>query len=98
MISEGVRQKIVIVRALVGEPKVILFDDANANFDFKNDQLLLDLIKKYSVNTTLIIISHRPSYLRICDRVFDFTDGTLVPAQPWQPEATNKNVSQAFSA
>lgn len=36
-LSEGVRQKIVMVRSLVGHPKVMLFDDANANFDIKND-------------------------------------------------------------
>ncbi|MET0047936.1 MAG: ABC transporter transmembrane domain-containing protein [Sedimenticola sp.] len=76
-LSEGVRQKIVIVRSLVGHPQVIMFDDANANFDIKNDVKLMDLVKKLKGDRTMVIVSHRPSFLRICDRQFELTDGVL---------------------
>ncbi|MET0094787.1 MAG: hypothetical protein ABW120_14700, partial [Sedimenticola sp.] len=76
-LSEGVRQKIVIVRSLVGHPQVIMFDDANANFDIKNDAKLMDLVKKLKGDRTMVIVSHRPSFLRICDRQFELTDGVL---------------------
>ena len=85
-ISEGVRQKIVIVRALVGNPKVVLFDDANANFDFKNDNLLLELMKSYRPHTTIVIVSHRPAYLRLCNRVFELNDGCLTPTDAYKPQ------------
>lgn len=78
-LSEGVRQKIIIVRALVGNPHIILFDDANANFDIKNDAKLLKLIKRYKGKRTLVIVSHRPSFLRLCDRQFLLQDGELRP-------------------
>ncbi len=78
-LPEGVRQKIIIVRALVGNPHIILFDDANANFDIKNDAKLLKLIQKYKGNRTLVIVSHRPSFLRLCDRQFTLDDGRLLP-------------------
>jgi len=76
-LSEGVRQKIIMVRSLVGHPKIILFDDANANFDIKNDGKLLNVIKKMKGDRTMIIVTHRPSFLRICDRQYQLTDGRL---------------------
>jgi len=69
-LSEGVRQKVIMVRSLVGHPKIILFDDANANFDLKNDGRLLSFISSMRGKRTIIIVSHRPSYLRLCDRNF----------------------------
>jgi ATP-binding cassette subfamily C protein LapB len=76
-LSEGVRQKIVMVRSLIGHPKVILFDDANANFDIKNDAKLMELIKRMKGERTLVIVSHRPSFLRLCDRQFELHNGQL---------------------
>ncbi|ODB83012.1 hypothetical protein A3194_16045 [Candidatus Thiodiazotropha endoloripes] len=76
-LSEGVRQKIVMVRSLIGHPNIILFDDANANFDIKNDAKLMALIKKMKGSRSLVIVSHRPSFLRICDKQFELRDGQL---------------------
>jgi ATP-binding cassette, subfamily C, bacterial LapB len=77
-LSEGVRQKIVMVRSLIGHPKIILFDDANANFDIKNDAKLMALIKRMKGDRTLVIVSHRPSFLRICDQQYELRDGSLL--------------------
>jgi ATP-binding cassette subfamily C protein LapB len=78
-LSEGVKQKIIIVRSLVGNPKIVLFDDANANFDVKNDKKLVELIKSMRGDRTMVIVSHRPSILRFCDRVFELENGQLGP-------------------
>jgi len=75
--SEGVRQKIVMVRSLVGSPSVILFDDASANFDIKNDRRLFDVLKQFKGKHTMVIISHRPGFLRLCDHQFELSDGKL---------------------
>ncbi len=77
-LPEGVRQKIIIVRSLVGHPQLMLFDDANANFDIHNDQLLLRLIKRFKGRRTMIIVTHRPAYMRICDRQLELKDGQLI--------------------
>ena len=66
-----------MVRSLVGHPKIILFDDANANFDIKNDGRLLNVIKKMRGSRTMIIVTHRPSFLRICDRQYILKEGHL---------------------
>lgn len=76
-LPEGVRQKIIMVRSLVGLPRVVLFDDANANFDIKNDNRLQRLITHLKGRHTLVIVSHRPSFLRLCDRQFELRDGQL---------------------
>lgn len=78
ILSEGVRQKIIMVRSLVGHPSIMLFDDANANFDIKNDQLLLEMLKVLKGDRTMVIVSHRPSFLRLCDRQFQLREGRLV--------------------
>lgn len=83
-LSEGVRQKIIMVRSLVGHPKIMLFDDANANFDIKNDTRLHHVIERFKQEKTLVIVSHRPSFLRLCNRHFKIENKTLV-------EITNDN-------
>ncbi|MDX1734654.1 MAG: ATP-binding cassette domain-containing protein, partial [Halioglobus sp.] len=91
-LSEGVKQKIIIVRSLVGNPSIILFDDANANFDIKNDKKLVELISDLRGERTMILVSHRPSFLRICDRRYDLAGGVLVPADETSGAPAPSNV------
>ena len=86
-LSEGVRQKIIMVRSLVGHPKIMLFDDANANFDIKNDSRLYKVIEQFKQEKTLVIVSHRPSFLRLCNRHFKLQDKKLI-------ETTNDTFTQ----
>lgn len=76
-LSEGVRQKIIMVRSLVGYPKIILFDDANANFDIKNDNRLMNFMSALRDQRTMVIVSHRPSFLKLCHRVYLINDHKL---------------------
>ena len=95
-LPEGVRQKIIIVRSLLGHPQVMLFDDANANFDIHNDQLLLRLIKRFKGRRTMVIVTHRPTYMRLCDRQLELKDGHLsdISGQFVQPSFTTVNLGQ----
>lgn len=77
-LSEGVRQKIIMVRSLVGHPKIMLFDDANANFDIRNDARLHKVIEQFKQDKTLIIVSHRPSFLSLCNRHFKLSNKRLI--------------------
>jgi len=77
-LSEGVRQKIIMVRSLVGHPKIMLFDDANANFDIRNDARLHNVIEEFKKDKTLIIVSHRPSFLNLCERHFKIVNKHLI--------------------
>ncbi len=81
-IPAGVRQQIILVRSMIGDalygkPKLLLFDDANSCLDFGNESRLHDYLKENCNNLTMIIISHRPSLLAICDRHFELANGVL---------------------
>ncbi len=79
-LPEGVKQKIIMVRSMIGHPKIVLFDDANANFDVKNDKRLVEVIKLMQrQKRTIVIVSHRPSFLRLCDKQYNLVNGQLMP-------------------
>lgn len=76
----GVRQKIAIVRALATDPPIILFDEANSNFDQEGDQQLVTLLERLRHSKTIIMVSHRPSLQRMADRRLVLAGGRLVDA------------------
>ena len=85
-IPAGVRQQIILVRSMIGdvlhgEPKILLFDDANSCLDFGNEARLHKYLSENHEGLTMIIISHRPSLLAICDRHFELAEGILKPMQ-----------------
>ena len=76
-IPAGFRQRLAIVRALAGNKKIILFDDANSGLDHHNDVRLINMLGRKKKDHSMIIISHRPSLLRMCDRLYKLEDGVL---------------------
>ena len=76
-LPNGVRQRIVMVRALVDDPPIILFDDANAMLDQQSDRMLRDYLIRFKGDRTMVIISHRPSFLSMCDVCHCIAGGKL---------------------
>jgi len=77
-VSGGIRQRIAIARALARDPRILLFDEANAHLDGASDILVRDVLTALRGKTTLVIVSHRPSLLRVADDIYDVRDGGLV--------------------
>jgi ATP-binding cassette subfamily C protein LapB len=75
----GVKQRITIARALALNPDapLILFDEANSTLDRQSDDMLKDVLSDYCGRATMVLISHRPSILKLADRVFVLGDGAL---------------------
>ncbi len=73
ILSAGVRQRISIVRALAARPKLMLFDEANSAFDFRTDDKLRDLLETMRGSVSMLLVSHRPSLIRMADRVCEIT-------------------------
>lgn len=64
----GYRQRISIVRALSGQPRVILFDDATSTMDSEGDSLVLRYLQSVVGRVTIVMISQRPSYKRLATK------------------------------
>ncbi|CCQ72475.1 peptidase domain-containing ABC transporter [Magnetospira sp. QH-2] len=85
-LPRGIKQRVAIVRALVNDPKAVLFDEANTAMDSNGDMRLRAYLEQIKGRVTLIIVSSRPSLLNLGDRRFDLTDGQLIERQAEPPQ------------
>ena len=76
----GVRQLIAIARGLLDDRRVVLFDEANTLLDHSSDEQLRRRLAQMKGTSTMVLISFRPSILKLADRVFDLSDGKLNPS------------------
>ena len=76
-VSGGVRQRITTVRALVDDPKIILFDEGNMALDTQSNKLLLALLAKRKPTSTMILVTHNPDYINLADRHYAMVEGVL---------------------
>ncbi|MBK1619617.1 hypothetical protein CKO42_14445 [Lamprobacter modestohalophilus] len=82
ILSGGTRQLIGVVRALVHEPDVILFDEANVFLDMDTDQTVRRYLEANRQQRTIVMVTHRPSYLVLADQIYHFANGALVEGAP----------------
>jgi len=78
----GVRQRIAIIRALVENPRIILFEEANNGLDRNSNEQLLGLLAELKGRSTIILVSYQPSVLRLADRMFELQGGKLIERPP----------------
>jgi ATP-binding cassette subfamily B protein len=76
-LPQGVRQIISLARALMADPDVILLDESNLSLDMKADQQLREVLEKRKGKATMVMVTHRPSYLAMADRIFNLKNGKL---------------------
>ena len=72
-LSEGQMQRIAIARAIFSESPILLLDEATSALDADTEKLLLKNLRSMT-DKTVVIVTHRPAALEICDRVIDFTN------------------------
>lgn len=77
-VSGGERQRIGIARALIKDPKILIFDEATSALDSINEKLIHDAINKSAEGRTTIIIAHRLSTVMDADIIFVVADGKIV--------------------
>ena len=73
----GYRQRIAIVRALSNQPNIILFDDATSVMDSDGDATFLKFMEAIRGKVTVVLVSQRPSFLRLADRTLFLENGNL---------------------
>tara|TARA_X000000950_G_C13916078_1_gene661082 strand:+ start:510 stop:2276 length:1767 start_codon:yes stop_codon:yes gene_type:complete len=76
-LSGGQRQRIGIARSIYNDPEILLFDEATSSLDSETEMQILDEIFKIKKNKTVIIISHKHSTLKNCDKIYKLSEGNL---------------------
>jgi ATP-binding cassette subfamily C protein len=76
-LSGGERQRISIARALYRNPEVLIFDEATSALDTETEERLMETIHAVSKDRTVIMIAHRLSTLKDCDRVVVMESGQV---------------------
>ncbi len=77
-LSGGQRQRIAIARALVTNPRILIFDEATSALDYESERIIHDNMKDIAKGRTVLIIAHRLSTVRGADRIFTLERGRLV--------------------
>jgi subfamily B ATP-binding cassette protein HlyB/CyaB len=77
-LSGGQRQRIAIARALVTNPRILIFDEATSALDYESEQAVQENMAAITSGRTVIIIAHRLSALRHVDRVVVIDQGGIV--------------------
>ena len=86
-LSGGEQQRVVLARALVGMPKVLLADEPTGNLDFRTGESIMNLLAQLhtSHNLTSVFVTHNLSFANRCDRVLELNKGSLcIPTEDWQ--------------
>ena len=81
-LSGGQRQSVAIARAVVGDPQILLFDELTSAMDNQTESTVVDRIREFSKNKTMIISTHRASLLSLVDRIVVMDDGRVIADGP----------------
>ena len=75
-LSGGQAQRIAIARALYNNPEVLILDEATNSLDLNLEENILGTLK--SLKKTLIVVSHRLSTLKFCNKVYKLNNKSMV--------------------
>lgn len=76
-LSGGQQQRLIIARALVEDPDVLILDEPTSSLDVRSESLIRASLDELRSQMTVVIIAHRLSTLDICDRLMVIQDGEL---------------------
>lgn len=77
-LSGGQKQRVSIARAIIKNPKILIFDDCLSAVDTETEERILSNLEKVSTNKTTIIISHRVSSAKNADKIIVLDDGQII--------------------
>lgn len=90
-LSGGQKQRISIARAILKEPKVLIFDDALSAVDTKTEEAILKELRQIMKQRTSILISHRISTVKHADHILYLEAGEIIEQGTHDELLSNKN-------
>ena len=81
-LSGGQRQRLLIARALVTRPKILIFDEATSALDNRTQQIVSESLERMQV--TRIVVAHRLSTIREANRIYVLQSGSVVQCGTYQ--------------
>jgi subfamily B ATP-binding cassette protein HlyB/CyaB len=77
-LSGGQRQRIAIARALITDPRILIFDEATSALDYESERIIQQNMKQIASGRTVVVIAHRLSTVRNSDRIITIERGRIV--------------------
>lgn len=77
-LSGGQCQRLGIARALYNDPEILIFDESTSALDGITETELIESIKKFFPNQTMIFVTHKKNIFKVCDKIIILENGKLV--------------------
>jgi subfamily B ATP-binding cassette protein HlyB/CyaB len=77
-LSGGQRQRIAIARALITNPRILIFDEATSALDYESERIVQDNMRRIAQGRTVLVIAHRLSAIRRADRIITIERGRII--------------------
>jgi subfamily B ATP-binding cassette protein HlyB/CyaB len=87
--SGGQRQRIAIARALITNPRILIFDEATSALDAESEAIIQSNMREITKGRTVMIIAHRLSAIRMASRIITMENGEITE------EGTHDGLMQA---